>query len=63
MTSSTIAPTTDMMKPAACPSLVPTYRATGPGGQERSGDADEHGDDNSARILAGHDEFRHGADD
>ena len=48
-----MAPTTDMMKPAGLSFLVPADGATSPG--RRSGDADEHGDDDPAGVFARHD--------
>ena len=63
MPSSTIAPSTDMMKPAALSFLIPAQGSTGIGCHERSRDADQHGDDDPARVFAWHEEFCYGPDD
>jgi hypothetical protein len=52
-----------MMKTCGLSFLIPAYGATRPGGNERSGYADQHGDDDSAWVLARHNEFRHGPND
>ena len=43
--------------------LIKSDGATEPGSDQGSGDADEDGDDESARIFARHDEFGEGSDD
>ena len=42
--------------------LIVTDRAADPSSEERACDADEHRDEDSARIFAGHDEFGECAD-
>src|SRR6476646_11279485 len=42
--------------------LIPAQCSAGIGCNERSCDADQHGDDDSTRVLAGHEKFRYRTD-
>ena len=63
MKSRISAPIRDAMKPALWPSLYQPMTLPEPSGEQCARDAEQHGDDDAAWILARHDELGQSADD
>ena len=62
--NSSIAPMIEAMMPGPCARIrVPAQRSSNETGQQRTGDAQQHRDDEAARVLPGHQQLRDRPDD